>query len=620
MSSVTIDPLEPRRLNAAVDFSQFVSPAEVRALLTDDVARFDGGLLRDAKGNLAKDAAGKARPDTAARSATASNAKGGMGAFVTGFDGFFRISQLDRQFNNKANPWTDTWAGSSISQSRAVFINATAARWETDAALSAKFKTAATKGADFLARPLDPANKSYGFADPASGGYLWEVAPAGTASKPDYSAYKLWDGSKDAYGQTHPVFALVAAYEAGGGMAYLDKAATSWAAYLARYRDPNYVGPYAAGALLPTQSQDFSAVTGTRNLNDSCHAFEAGIALYDALPAADARRVTVRDDVNALGDFITHVMSRDEAGSGGARAYLPWKYADSAWTPIDSAGASIGHQVEYAFLLSRAVEAGLGDASWLTTADKLMAFSFKYGLATKGDKNQYAFLDQDTVNFDGSDAASEPGENIGWWQQIELLRATANALVVRGRTDLDDVFTKAWVGFRDKFVDAAYGGTFDWIDPTTLRGPWATAGSTWQDNAKGWEWKVDYHESMMYDELLRLVDQTRPPTPPPTVGTASLAGTAFKDNNANGKYDTGDGIGSGVVVFLDNDNDGVLDATETRVTTDGRGKFSFTKLAAGTYHVRRVLASGTAYSTAKLDVTLTNGQSKTGLLVGSKRA
>ena len=106
-------------------------------------------------------------------------------------------------------------------------------------------------------------------------------------------------------------------------------------------------------------------------------------------------------------------------------------------------------------------------------------------------------------------------------------------------------------------------------------------------------------------------------TPP---NTASITGSVFNDNNKNGKYDSGDGYAKGVVVFLDTDNDGKLDANETSVTTDSSGKFAFTKLAAGAYHVRRVLPSGYAYSTTKPDVTLTSGQAKSGVLIGTKKA
>ncbi|HEX8324021.1 MAG TPA: SdrD B-like domain-containing protein [Tepidisphaeraceae bacterium] len=107
-----------------------------------------------------------------------------------------------------------------------------------------------------------------------------------------------------------------------------------------------------------------------------------------------------------------------------------------------------------------------------------------------------------------------------------------------------------------------------------------------------------------------------PPPPPPPAGTASLSGSAFRDNNKNGRYDTGDGIGKAITVFLDSDNDGLLDGGETRVVTDTAGKFKFAGLAAGTYRVRAVLPAGSVYSTTRIDQALTSGQAKSGLLIG----
>ncbi|MDB5327191.1 MAG: Cna B-type [Phycisphaerales bacterium] len=68
-------------------------------------------------------------------------------------------------------------------------------------------------------------------------------------------------------------------------------------------------------------------------------------------------------------------------------------------------------------------------------------------------------------------------------------------------------------------------------------------------------------------DLLTLTDAATPPPPPPppppTDGNnASLTGTSFNDNNANGNNDTGDGLGKNAVVFLDLDGDNVVDAIE----------------------------------------------------------
>ena len=117
---------------------------------------------------------------------------------------------------------------------------------------------------------------------------------------------------------------------------------------------------------------------------------------------------------------------------------------------------------------------------------------------------------------------------------------------------------------------------------------------------------------------LAIGSKAGPVTPP--ANTGSITGYAFDDANGDGKFGTGDKYTSGKTLFLDTDNDGVLDPGEKSVLTDGTGKFAFTGLAAGTYHVRRVFASGYTYSTAKPDPTLSAGQGLTGLAIGTKKA
>lgn len=98
----------------------------------------------------------------------------------------------------------------------------------------------------------------------------------------------------------------------------------------------------------------------------------------------------------------------------------------------------------------------------------------------------------------------------------------------------------------------------------------------------------------------------------------SISGTVFVDMNTNGTFDAGDIGLARRTVFLDTNNNGVLDSGETSTTTDSLGKFYFTGLAAGTYHVREVLAAGvtTTTPTSSLDATVTANQTTTGVNIG----
>ena len=69
----------------------------------------------------------------------------------------------------------------------------------------------------------------------------------------------------------------------------------------------------------------------------------------------------------------------------------------------------------------------------------------------------------------------------------------------------------------------------------------------------------------------------------------SITGIKFNDIDGNGTQAAGELGVPGVTVFLDTNNDGILDTTETSVTTDANGSFNFPNLPAGTYNVREVV-------------------------------
>ena len=101
---------------------------------------------------------------------------------------------------------------------------------------------------------------------------------------------------------------------------------------------------------------------------------------------------------------------------------------------------------------------------------------------------------------------------------------------------------------------------------------------------------------------------------------ASISGTTYNDVNGNGSYDAGDTALTGVTVYLDLNNNSAQDSGEPSTTSNATtGAYSFTGLAAGTYHVIEVNPSG--YTSTgdtqgtnddKIDVTLAAGASSTG--------
>ncbi|MEG4348662.1 SdrD B-like domain-containing protein [Microcoleus sp. LAD1_D3] len=89
----------------------------------------------------------------------------------------------------------------------------------------------------------------------------------------------------------------------------------------------------------------------------------------------------------------------------------------------------------------------------------------------------------------------------------------------------------------------------------------------------------------------------------------SITGIKFNDADGNGTQAAGELGVPGVTIFLDTNNDGILDATETSTTSDANGSFAFPNLASGTYNVREVVPPFSQPTTPNpVPVTLTAGQ------------
>jgi Ca2+-binding RTX toxin-like protein len=99
------------------------------------------------------------------------------------------------------------------------------------------------------------------------------------------------------------------------------------------------------------------------------------------------------------------------------------------------------------------------------------------------------------------------------------------------------------------------------------------------------------------------------PVPTPSV-LGSIAGVKFNDSDGNGTQTAGELGVAGVTVFLDTNNDGILNAGEiSATTTSPLGSFNFPNLPAGAYNVREVVPAGSQSTTLNpVSVTLLAGQ------------
>jgi len=355
-------------------------------------------------------------------------------------NGFFRTN-LDRQWRPAADQ-----TGTLVSQSRMLFVLATGYEVTGDAA----YLEAVRKGAEFLIGH---------FRDEECGGWSWSVSPEGT----------VLDWNKNSYGHAFVIFGLSHAARVTGEKRFAEAALSCWEDMKKHLR-------YAGGGIKPGTNRDFSRVRGGNTQNPMMHLFEALLALHDATGSQ-----TVFDDAGELAEFIFGRLY--QAGGG----FLPEQY-DEQWKPLpvaDGGYVDLGHQFEWAFLLSRAVEKGFPDR-YLKIGGRLLDYGMKIA---RDAANGGIFSSGD---YDGK--VIRPGK--GWWQQCELLRALVHYAGTRGREDLWPAFGQSLQFVKANFLDAEFGG---WYGADT-------AGKTPRGRAgdKGSTWKVGYHDTGMYAEALRL--------------------------------------------------------------------------------------------------------------------
>jgi RHS repeat-associated protein len=117
--------------------------------------------------------------------------------------------------------------------------------------------------------------------------------------------------------------------------------------------------------------------------------------------------------------------------------------------------------------------------------------------------------------------------------------------------------------------------------------------------------------------------------PPPAIpdshitvlGQGSIEGVNFEDLDGNGVRDEAEPGLSGWTVYLDANDNGMLDDGERSTVTDTDGAYAFPNLGPGTYVVAEVLQAGwvqTAPTEGTYNVTMTSGLNVTGLDFGNQ--
>ncbi|MDB5295259.1 MAG: uncharacterized protein JWO31_1242, partial [Phycisphaerales bacterium] len=109
------------------------------------------------------------------------------------------------------------------------------------------------------------------------------------------------------------------------------------------------------------------------------------------------------------------------------------------------------------------------------------------------------------------------------------------------------------------------------------------------------------------------------------LGTASVAGTFYRDDNGNGARNAGEPPLVGWTAYADANDNGTLDPGEPAAVSGADGTYALTGLAAGAYRVREVRLDAYArtqpagaYPLGYYDLTLTDGQAAAGKDYGNR--
>jgi len=388
----------------------------------------------------------------------------GMGTYQDDFNGFFHVN-LNRMWGQ-----TSMRSSTSIAQSRAIYMNVEAYRVSGET----RFLDAVNAGVHFLMTE---------FWDAEYGGFFWEVSKSGIAR----------DQMKHGYGNVHPIFALAQTYAVTNNPAHLQAALDQLELFQTYFLDPAY-----ACAIHPGFNRAFTEIMGTNNIDVFTHYFEALLSLHDVTDGE--QRAAIDDEIVRCGDFLVNFLYHNQAGFTD-RGYVAYNY-DANWQPAQepytretqwtvARQATTGHNIELAYLLSRAVERGF-DPDWLRTADKLLKFCIEYALDAETGGMLYEITD-----YDGQPLVGNPDNPLYiWWAQAETARALLHFLVVRGVDDYAERFKAVETLFHADLTDQEYGGLYQAIDSTNGLQPVGLD--------KGNVWKVNYHYSMFFAEVLRL--------------------------------------------------------------------------------------------------------------------
>ncbi len=301
------------------------------------------------------------------------------------------------------------------------------------------------------------------------------------------------DAMLDGYANVHTLFAFSHAASIFTGLekANAINSAMRVYAFICRELKDGTGGLYARAGESPDSFRSFDPVL---------HYFEALLAFWDVLPDG-WMRTHVGQEIGTLGNFMLDRCGIPEPGDPTSLTFAfnyksDWTTTgvpytrENQWTTGE--WAAVGHNPEFAWLLSRAEQRGLmpQGSDWIGASDRLIRYTEKYAM------DKHGLLRYDEVDLDGQPFPNNPDNDLyEWWPNSEAARTYIHYAVTRGRTDMG----RKWIPLRDllngPMVDKKYGGWFRFV---------TVKNRTREDSPKWDRWKVAYHFAMLQAEVLRL--------------------------------------------------------------------------------------------------------------------
>jgi mannose-6-phosphate isomerase len=229
------------------------------------------------------------------------------------------------------------------------------------------------------------------------------------------------------YDTAFALFAMAHAYDVSGEKRYLDTALATW-----------MFSDLATGFLLAKSKKGSNTerplYDETWSTNALMHLFEAFLSLHDATKSS-----TVWQDIEIIANFVANSLIQE-------RGYIA-EYYENVDRPlaISNGGyVELGHQIEWAYLLHKAVDSGL-DAKFRTLANSLIDYALLVGWNdSEGSLGARADYSQNLVE-------KQPV----WWAQAEVMRVFA----YRKQTEnIKNVFSKSYTYSLNNYIDQQSGG------------------------------------------------------------------------------------------------------------------------------------------------------------------